>query len=347
MKHTVTFSLVVPASTRSFGDDNWRKTEAAYIDAWKSAVSLLGERNVLFEGISYGVSIDWTPMLHRHERHYSAMTYISKGLSKDPIDVFRRARFPQRSSKILVTAQSSAKGAGNLDGVVESVIHDVFLMMNIAAPGCCNFYRAKLVNEKSTREVSLSSSEFELCVLPSQRRLLTARFVPIDQVVTWYETVRPTVGQIPNSATERAMFALLHLAKVESEMTLSVIWLFYAFESLLQTKVGENFSSIVRRLTLLLGLPNSEIPTMKKQIRILYDLRSSIVHGGFEAIHPMNNESLDKRVEGVFGRLLKANEYGLVVLVAAIQKMVEENWPQLRFEEIIVNEDSAVLARGN
>jgi Apea-like HEPN len=215
------------------------------------------------------------------------------------------------------------------------VIHDAFLIMNIAAPGCCNFYRAKLVSEKSTTEISLSSSEFELCVLPSRRRPQTAQFVPIGKVITWYESVRPTVGQIPTSATERTMFALLHLAKLDGEM-LSVVWLFYALESLLQTKVGENFGSIVRRLTLLLQLTNNEIPTMKKQMRVLYDLRSAIVHGGFEVIHPMNDETMDERVSSVFGRLLTATEYGLVVLVAAIQKMAEENWPQLRFDEIIV-----------
>jgi len=138
------------------------------------------------------------------------------------------------------------------------------------------------------------------------------------------------------------MFALLHLAKLDGEM-LSVVWLFYALESLLQTKVGENFGSIVRRLTLLLGLANNEIPTMKKQMRVLYDLRSAIVHGGFEAIHPMKDEAIDKRVDGVFSRLLNATEYGLVVLVAAIQKMAEENWPQLRFDEIIVGDNSTTL----
>jgi hypothetical protein len=333
MKHTATFSFVVPASTRSFGDDNWQKTEAAYIDAWKSAVSLLRERNVSFEGVSYRARIDWTLLLRRHERHYLWMTYLSRGGSRDFACRVMRARFPRRPSKILVAAETNAKGSKNLHGVAESVIHDLFLITNIAAPGCCNFYRAKLVSEKT--EISLSSSEFELCVLPSRERPQTAQFVPIGKVITWYESVRPTVGQLPASATERTMFALLHLAKLDSEM-LSVVWLFYALESLLQTKVGENFGSIVRRLTLLLRLTSNEIPTMKKQMRVLCDLRSAIVHGGFEAIHPMKDETIDKRVNNVFGRLLTATGYGLVVLVAAIQKMAEENWPQLRFDEIIV-----------
>ena len=82
-----------------------------------------------------------------------------------------------------------------------------------------------------------------------------------------------------------------------------------------------------------------KIATIKKEMRTLYDLRSSIVHGGFEAIHPMRDESIDKRVDKVFGRLLTANEYGLVLLVSALQKMAVANWPQLQFDEVIVNDN--------
>jgi hypothetical protein len=330
--------------TRSFGDGNWRATEAAYIDAWKSAVSLLHERQVSLEGVSYRVRIDWTPLLRRHERHYLAMSYLDRDKPSDAGRRLVRARFPRRPSKILVTAQTNAKEAKNLHAVVESVIHDAFLIMNIAAPGCCNFYRAKLVSEKSTVEISLSGSEFELCVLPTRRRPQATQFIPVSKVIPWYQSVRPTVAQLPATATEQTMFALLHLAKLDSDM-LSVVWLFYAFESLLQTKVGENFGSIVRRLTLLLGITNHEIPMMKKQMRVLYDLRSAIVHGGFEAIHPMKDETIDKRVDSVFGRILTATEYGLVVLVAAIQKMVEANWSQLKFEEVIVGENPPVATQ--
>ena len=79
---------------------------------------------------------------------------------------------------------------------------------------------------------------------------------------------------------------------------------------------------------------------MKKQLRVLYDMRSAIVHGGFEVMHPMRDETLDERVNGVFDRVLTASQYGLVLIVAAIQKMARENWSQLRFEEIIVGQES-------
>ena len=122
--------------------------------------------------------------------------------------------------------------------------------------------------------------------------------------------------------------------------TLAVVWIFYALESLLQTKVGENFSSIVRRLALLLGLAEQEISALRKQLRVLYDLRSKIVHGGFEVMHPMQNEVLDKRVQQRCGDLLDAGNYGHAILVSSIQKMVEKGWFQPRFDEVIFGEGS-------
>lgn len=339
MEHAVTHSLVVPGHVRSFGDDNWRTTESAYVDAWKAAVDLLKERQVSVNGITYSVKIDWTPLLRRYERHYSAMAYIDRRKDKDLSASVALAKFPRRASRIRVVTQSNSKEGKNFESVVESVLYDVFLIMNIAAPGCCNFYRAKLIGDQRTTEVSLSGGEFELCILPSRRRRQTAGFVPVGRVVEWYQSVRPSAGQLPANSTERAMFALLHRAKLNDEM-LAVVWLFYAFESLLQTKVGENFSSIVRRLVLVLGATIKDIPAMKKEMRALYDLRSAIVHGGFEAIHPMQDEILDNRVDKVFGQLLHANEYGLVLLLAAIQKMAEANWRELRFDEIIVEDQS-------
>ena len=159
--------------------------------------------------------------------------------------------------------------------------------------------------------------------------------MPLDKVVSWYNRVRDGASQVPSSPTERAIFALLHLSKLDGD-PLSVVWFFYGLESLLQTKVGENFGSIIRRLALLLDLAPNELAAMRKQMRVLYDMRSAIVHGGFEIMHPMNNETLDERTGRTFGNVLDALEYGYAILVAAIQRMVGRQWVQLSFDEVIV-----------
>jgi hypothetical protein len=335
MENEANFSFVTNA-TRSFHDDNWRETEAAAIEAWEAAVLLLESRKLRADGAVYHLTMNWRPLLGLHRRHYAAMSYIHKHGFKDLDRRIRNARFPRRSAKIPITARSA--GGRNLSGAVESALHDVFLIMNIAVPGCCNFYKAELVHPERKGDLSLSNTNFELCTLPSKSfKRPKAKFLPLRNVISWYDVIRVGATQVPNSPSERALFALLHLAKLDGDL-LSVVWIFYALESLLQTRVGENFGSIVKRLTLLLELGSNEIAILRKQMRVLYDMRSSVIHGGFEVIHPMNNDGLDKRAERVFGHVLDAIEYGHAIVVAAIQKMVERQWLQLKFDEVIVGD---------
>jgi hypothetical protein len=85
----------------------------------------------------------------------------------------------------------------------------------------------------------------------------------------------------------------------------------------------------------LLALQAEESRSLRKQMRLLYDIRSSIVHGGFEAIHPMHNELLDKRIDSIFARLLDASEYGNAVILSCFQNLIARGWVQLKFDEVV------------
>ena len=339
MRRTETFSFIAPSSTRSYDDDNWRVTEAEYIKVWRAAVEKLARRKVKVSDVSYDVEVDWTPMLRRHERHFSAMRYIHAKRTEFHARILK-ARFPQRPSNIKIAVTANSKNEGIFPYIAESVIYDIFIIMNIAAPGCCNFYKAELVGSDAKREISLPSGEFELGVLPPipNRKLPSIAFIPLQDVVSWYDSVRVGVKQVPTNATERAIFTLLHLARLDID-PVSIVWFFYALESLLKTRVGENFGSIVRRLSLLLNLSPEDAIGLKKQLRILYDHRSAIVHGGFKVMHPMNVDGLDDTLSSHIGDLLSASAYAHVVLVSAFQRMALNNWPELFFEETIAGPD--------
>jgi hypothetical protein len=223
----------------------------------------------------------------------------------------------------------------NSINVVESLIHDIFLMMNIAAPSCWDFYRASLVGGDRLVDISLSNFYFDAAIQFSlDGGWPPSRVLELDRVISWFDTIRQGASQVPQNRMEKVLFALLHISKTDTT-PLVVIWLFYAFESLLQTRVGENVSMIVRRLCLLLEANQQQSELLRKRIRMLYDIRSAIVHGGFEVAHPMHNEVLDKRVEASFERLLDATIYGYAVLLASIQTMIERNWRFPCFEEVL------------
>jgi hypothetical protein len=321
--------------TRSYGDDDWRITDSDYIKTWKEAVEQLAVRKVVANKVTYRATIDWRPMLRRHERHFAAMSYVYRKGDGHAGERLMKARVPARPSKIQIEASSDGKD-DLLEHAVASMLYDVFVIMNIAAPGCCNFYRAELAGAKGKIEVSLSSSEFELGILPpvGQTKLPKISILPLERVKSWFDTVRPGINQVPANATEQAIFALLHITKLDID-PVSIVWLFYAFESLLKTKVGENFNSIVQRFALLLNISKEEVASLRKQLRVLYDQRSAIVHGGFKVVHPMRVDRLDDQVSNSITDLLRATGYGHTLLVAGIQQMVLNNWSELHFRETI------------
>jgi hypothetical protein len=339
MAKAAQFCLVVPNTGRSISDDAWQTIDVAHIDIWKSATSLLRERKLVSEQTTYTITADWTSALRRYEKHYSAMMYLERNKEKTPPnDLYKRVKFPRRPSKNIIKVSARGNNSLNLMSIAENAIFNFFLIMNIAAPGCCNFYRASLSGRDYEPSMSMTNAHFEaglLTYLDGGWPVL--QVMKLEKVISWFDSVRGGISQVPQNPMEKVLFALLHMAKIDVSPIL-VIWLFYAFESLLQTRVGENFSSLVSRLCLLLETSEKEAALLKKKMRALYDIRNAIVHGGFEVAHPMHNELLDRRVENSFGRLMNATDYGNAILLASIQKTIENGWRFPQFEESVRGE---------
>jgi hypothetical protein len=281
-----TLYLITPNAGRSVSDEGWETIEPAHIKTWESAVACLQERKLTHENITYAVSVDWTPILRRHQRHYSATKYLYRSKKEQLDHRLERARFPRRPTKTPISVITTGRpGRLQTRSIVEGFLHDIFLIMNIASPSCCDFYRAFLFGEQYEPDISLSNVHFESALYIQLRHgWPVLQTLDLNKVISWFEKVRQGPSQIPNNPAERVLFALLHMAKINIS-PMMVIWQFYALESFLQTRVGENFSSIVRRLCLLLGTNTQQSNLLKKQLRSLYDIRSAIVHGGFEVIH--------------------------------------------------------------
>jgi hypothetical protein len=329
------FCLVTPNWGRSISDDAWQTIDLAHINLWKSAITLLGERKLTHEKISYSVAIDWKPILRAHERSYSAMRYLEKNAKMPPDERFKEVKFPRRSARNSITVTSTGKDSRRSINVAENVAHDIFLIMNIAAPGSCDFNRASLTGAPYEVELSLSNFYFEAALqLHLDDKWPPSRVMDLKKVIIWFDAVRDGPSQVPRNRMEKVLFALLHISKIEVS-PMVVIWIFYAFESLLETRVGENFSVIVSRLSLLLEASKEQSDLLRKKMRKLYEIRSAIVHGGFDVIHTMHDETLDGRVQDSFNRLIEATEFGYAILLVSLQKIIENGWRFPRFGETI------------
>jgi len=326
-------SFEVPNYGRSASDQGWQTIELEHIATWKSALRLLQNRTLKLPNGTVNIETDWTPILTKHEQRYAVMQRISKGFKDEEEAKVIFGKFPKRKSKISLSVDATRGHKDLTTSAIESYLHDCFLILNICAPGCCDFYRASLTGSNSKKDISLSNIHFEIGLLGSfEKAWPRVQSLPLNRVIEWFDSIRAGTTQVPQNPMEKVLFALLHISKLETSPMI-VIWLFYAFESLLQTKAGENFSSLTRRMISLLDLDEKQSKILRSKFRALYNIRSAIVHGGFEVSHPMHNEILDKRVDENFDRISQAADYGLTALLAAIQNTIVRGWKYPDFTE--------------
>lgn len=333
----IKFTLEAAGLPFSFQHDDPEAINRRCLQAWEMAESIFRIRKYHVSCATVELNANWSDFTNCFKRwvEWGARCDEAKqaGLGLDEaISAGGEQPNGRAKAEIVVIVEGGIPRIGIQ--VLESYLHDVFLMMNICVPGSFDLNRANLVGSADSVEVSLSNVQFELAGTRSESDWPGLYDLPLRRVVSWFDAVRSGVAQLPHNPSERALFALLHIAKLDINPMI-VIWIFYAFESLLQTKVGENFSSLVMRLAALLKLDDKQLRTLKSKLRGLYDIRSGIVHGGFEVAHPMHNEVLDKRVDQNYSRIAEAAEFSMMVLIAAIQATISCGWKYPVFSEML------------
>lgn len=217
----------------------------------------------------------------------------------------------------------------------ESYLYDFFIAMNLALPGAADFFNLRVEPGEFIRPEKLDLSAFYFdSAFRNQEQWPPLRRLSLQTAASWYLRARPGYVQVPDSPVERAIFAIIHVTR-SSGRPEDIVWLFYAFESLFQTRVGENFSALLERICLLLQPNSSEEKYLRKQMRAMYEFRSAFVHGGLSVIHPMHNEIMDRRVENSYHQTIDLSEYAIRVLVACLQRYIDNDWLEVRYRTTI------------
>lgn len=338
---TLSYVLLVNPM-RSISDDHWDEIEANHIHAWREATVLLKSWTYSFDRQAVSVSVDWQPVFNRvsqmYQWHVNLHAAIARRVEPD-------LRFPHRPVAVKVGAEIDPEDVESehiARHVTESFIYDVFLMMNLASAGPCNFYHARLRERLVRRPMrninsnfGLSEYGFDLANLDGYEGKWPApRTLPLSRVIDWYKRVRVGASQIPSNRMEKVLFALMHIARTDVSVN-TVVWLFYALETFFDTRPGENFRTLVSRIELLLSPTDHQKASLRKNLRALYELRSSFVHGGRDVIHPLHNEAVDSRVNDQYRELMTTTEFGFAVLLASVQEAVFRGWTELTFAESV------------
>ena len=227
------------------------------------------------------------------------------------------------------------------NGLMESYLHDFFLIMSLAYPGSCNMSGAKLAcTENNTSpliyndtHISLSGSYFELVDLDSRKGYWpTTRTIPLEKVIKWFNYHRKHFSQVPSSSMERVIFSLWYISKHSDMDPTIIVWLCNALETFFDTSSGYSRRAIEERSIVLLDANTKQSQEIKTELKKLYDLRNLLVHSGMNITHPMFDERLDSRVGPEFDNWTKAVEYGFRLLLASLQTTIDRGWSTPSFQ---------------
>jgi hypothetical protein len=166
--------------------------------------------------------------------------------------------------------------------IADFYAHELFLLVNLAVPGALG-----------VASPQLDAYVFEVAWVAAARNGWPAIApLPLARVVAWYDGLQLGTAQLATTPVARALFALLRLARLDPSEPAAL---------------------------LLLGHALSALRVDEPRLAHFFALRTAAVDGSAAATHPMQDESLDGRIEDLDRETIEAADLASSVLVAAVQ----------------------------
>lgn len=330
----------VSGAFRHETDELFPEFDDAIARLWSDLPKNVLVRSYSHQGCSIELECDFSSISAMQARRIGVMRSFRESPQTAPKDWWK-IFFEKVTASCKVTVQGSnelSETGWYPSFFFESHLYDLFLILNVALPGSTNLHLAKVAGADANfgEDMDMSSFYFEDAwvssragVWPGLKELSTAA------VADWFYQVRPGFNQVPEGPIERSLFALLHICRSNGKPE-DIVWLFYAMESLFETRPGENFAALFERICLLLAPPEEVESRLKKELRRMYNYRSAFVHGGLKVIHPHHREVMDKRVDQEYDDIVKLSLRWTHILVACLQKIAGNGWTEVKFSTKLV-----------
>lgn len=332
--------LFIRSTGREMSDENWQEIERGYIDTLRRSLSIYEKYTIFLPDGDIYVTID----LNGYVEDIEKFTSVMKRIIIDQ-DTGAASDFNHDGLNIKIDTIASRRSLRSLEETVTIfAIHELFLVLNFADPGVMSLYGSHLTPDppefgyrgrEYRRDINLHGRIFEVALYENkQSPWLIPQRIDVDIVAKWIrKTCRPD-NLVPESSSAKALYALLRISKTEMDAA-ALIWVFYALESLFQCRSGENFSALNRRISDFLEIRSRDASNLKKRLRKIYDLRSSLVHGGASLAHPMEDDALDKRAFEEIWQFQEAIDFGGSLVIVCLQKLISLGMCRIEFNESI------------
>lgn len=230
-----------------------------------------------------------------------------------------------------VSGQSAASPPMQLVG---RFLQQLFLAMNVAAPGSFNLFASRYSNAADTEypPPNLSSDILEGAVAKAHERGWPAlRRLPVADVWSWLQHGMSYDVDIATDDVDKVLFTVLRVCEPQEVDVDNVLHVAQALEALFASGRESIGSVVQQRLEAVLGEPTSH----KRWFTRFYDVRSRIAHGSMPVLRPGRYYDIGESsaVEAFIAEFWQPIDQALAALLAVVQDMVAHRSRGYRFEQ--------------
>ena len=255
---------------------------------------------------------------------------------ENEIDFYKlRDDFYINNLKILSVVISCDEDYPNLISIAERYVYDLFLLINLAVPGACDFYRLTCedFDYLPPKRYSLSATLFDFSFSTmSHGNFFKAKFLDFDKVLDWYLKLNIGLKNLAIKPIERVIFSIIIITE-NSDDPATLVWIFNAIESLYSPGGGSSQSLLSKRIAQFLEVGANDLPKFKKSFKHLCDLRNSLFHSGFGVTHPVEVFGAHMEAEDLWIKYFELSDFGFKLILVSVQKLIELDWQGLEFTE--------------
>ncbi|WP_079480600.1 hypothetical protein [Halobacillus salinus] len=289
------------------------------------------------------IEIDWETYVEQRKlcfKHYrSTSHFIGKGTQKEPTSKPYKeiVELPVKmdfEESILKSVREDIREK-HVYHYLEHILSNLFMAINLSAPGSISFYNNELRKSKEIRFIYEYTGELlESAYVESlDLEWPIINKIPLIDTWNWLQSLNSGVAQVAKTQTEKALLSLLTICKGQGFSPTDLIWITLSLESLYETPKAQISKLLLDRISLFLDIPIENKRKHIKMIRDLYDVRSRFVHGELNIVHPNLNDILDERLLEELDIIITNTEVGLCIIISTLQKMIKNNWTSIHFEE--------------
>lgn len=306
---------------------------------WEEVFALFTKFEFIRDQHLFDINIEWDELknvLSSHLKYSISLHEYARMDAKIKKEYWEYATQETHSAKLKCKVKTATKGLNaKIIHYLELFFYEIFLVMNLSGPGSCNFERTSIRDDTEkdlSQHLGLSAHLFARSWdIFHENQWPFIQYIPLKTSWNWYQSLNIGTKQLAETSMERALFALVSMAKTSNFDPSSVLWLAHILEALYGSPKKNIQQVLIERINMFL---NSDKRNIKGKIKRFYTYRNRFIHGQLGTRNSINNSLFDNnKLPNYDNRLNDETNFSMTIVIATIQRLILNNCSEIELTD--------------